>query len=958
MSPDDGLLDGTNVESNMFEIFYQNVRGLRSKVHDFYSATQANQFHLIALTETWLDSSFFNSELFCANYTVYRKDRNFDLTNTSRGGGVLLALDNKYSASLLNIDDITNAVPSVDTLGIKINLNASCLIVIVMYFPPSTSTQLYTLVFDLICSMPQLLDDTTNLIILGDFNIPSYATYKDAIFDVPNVISNIRNFSSFLGVTQYNSILNINERLLDLVFTRSYALVNLSDESLVPLPDRLHPSLEIIVPVKDNKTSPLKRSSNGFNFRKANFGQLYNDLLHTDWEFLKAFDDVNLACSEFYKKLHDTFSLSVPQKQQKISSYPPWFTGQIIRDIKRKSNLLAKFKRSADDNYFQQFKILRKKIKADISEARQVYARNAEQEIINNPSKFWFYINSLKNTSVMPSSMTYKGESLTDPIDIVNSFASFFQDSFIQSGDFDFMNIKSTNVGIPSLYIPNLSEEIVLKALKKCKAKLTAGPDDIPSFILRDCAYVFVKPLTLLFNLALKNSLFPDIWKKAKICPIFKKGDKSDIGNYRQITILCNFSKLFESVLFEYFSFHFTSQISFHQHGFLKGRSTVTNLTCFTQYVAEVLDSGGQVDVIYTDFTKAFDRLDHTILLQKLFNIGVSESLLYFLNSYLRDRKLVVQQYGYKSVEICATSGVPQGSVLGPLFFLIFINDICLDLQSNILLYADDCKIFNSIASTGDCSILQDDLRKLNLWCAHNSLFLNVNKCNVMSFYRGKSLVTYDYYIGTETLQRSYKLTDLGIVFDTKLTFNDHITIVTDKAYKSLGFIIRNSKSFTDINTLILLFNAFVRSKLDYAAVVWDPYYEIHKTSIEKIQRCFVKHLWFKSDNVYPEQGMSHSILLNRFNIIPLCTRRQQGNLIFLYKLLNGKVDCPMLINNLNFHVPRLPNRNNLTFYLPRARTNMLMSSPLYNMCSLCNLHADNLDIFNCKICDIKNLAN
>lgn len=942
-----GNADGSD---KTFNVFYQNVRGLKTKTHELYTASLTCNYDSLVLTETWLDSSVFDNELLSNDYVIFRTDRNFDLTNTTRGGGVLLALNKSITADSLVL---RSDVPSIDIIGIKICFNHRPLYVIALYIPPVLDVASYDIIFSQLMSYEFCRGDQ-DLLILGDFNIPNYIKFLNNNQYKDNYIDILRNFCEFLNIQQYNQVENSKNRILDLVLSNNTVVVEKSINVLLMRTDPFHPPLEVHLTASLRKKKFSAQCIPKYNFKRADFPRLYQDLAEADFSCILTCNNIHDACRQLYTMLDTIFVRSVPKTVTKNGKYPPWFTGDIIKNIKNKSRLWCSYKKSSNIDELNQFKLLRSSIKNDIDNAYKLYIRNIEIQVQSNPNRFWSYINSKRNTTTIPSIMSYNNMKLNDPQVIVDAFAHFFQEAFIQSSNHQ-NNLNSSISDAPVLPVPHISEADVLKALKKVKPKCTMGLDGIPAFLLKDCGFLLAKPLSYIFNLSLQTNIFPDVWKIARICPVFKKGDRSIISNYRPIIILSNISKLFEIVLHDVLFYHVKTQLAPYQHGFMPGRSTSTNLAVFTQFVANILDQGGQVDVVYTDFSKAFDRLDHGKLLQKLASFGLTHSFINFFESYLTNRYLTVQYRGFYSVNITATSGVPQGSVLGPLLFIIFIDDIIEDLQCKSLLYADDLKLFTSINNIEDCIALQNDLQSLSRWCSNNNLHLNVNKCHIMSFTRKLSTTEYSYVLNNNELNRCNNFKDLGVLFDTKLSFTDHISDIIVAAYRNLGFIIRNSKQLVDINTLKILFSTFVRSKLEYACVVWNPGYELHKNNIERIQRRFVRYIWFKTDGIYPDFHISHNELLSRFAVKDLTCRREYQTIIMLFKILNNLIDCPDLVKELNFHVPNLQTRSHSsTFYLTAPRTNVLAFSPIYVMCSNYVSVQNNLDIFHCNLRDIK----
>ncbi|CAH2216375.1 jg3180 [Pararge aegeria aegeria] len=281
----------------------------------------------------------------------------------------------------------------------------------------------------------------------------------------------------------------------------------------------------------------------------------------------------------------------------------------------------------------------------------------------------------------------------------------------------------------------------VEKALKKLDKNKGAGPDELPAIFIKNCAATLAYPLYLIFNRSLATGIFPDKWKFANVVPIPKSGQADDILNYRPISLLSHVSKVFESLICPYLSFQLQSILIAQQHGFRNKMSTVSNLTEYTTQIIDNIDKGYQVDAIYMDVSKAFDRVDHMILISKLYDAGIQGTLLSWLSSYLSCRQQKVVVCGYESDPFRVPSGVPQGSHLGPMLFLVYINDVCDNIKSsNFTLFADDLKIFKAIKTPLDSDSLQNDLNSISDWSAKNKLPLNIKKC-LLSVHQKKLVV-------------------------------------------------------------------------------------------------------------------------------------------------------------------------------------------------------------------------
>ncbi|CAB0011944.1 unnamed protein product, partial [Nesidiocoris tenuis] len=449
----------------------------------------------------------------------------------------------------------------------------------------------------------------------------------------------------------------------------------------------------------------------------------------------------------------------------------------------------------------------------------------------------------------------------------------------------------------------------VLHALKALNPDKGMGPDGVPPCLLRSCADVLAIPLAAIFNKSLNAGSFPVKWKDSYVTPIFKSGCKTLVSNYRAVCTISSIPKSFEKLVVGRLSPIFVNVIAPEQHGFIKGRSTTTNLVEFTDFVFSGFDSGEQVDVVSVDFAKAFDRVSHKHITALLQSMGVYGPILSWIESYLSDRRQFVRFKNVVSEPYRASSGIPQGSNIGPLLFVIMINSVTSIPRPEgveLLMFADDLKILGVVSSEDDYMGIQTFLDSLQGWCLANCLHLNPAKCTAASFSRSSRLLSFPYRIGGGVLDRPASIRDLGVFMDAKLTFSHHIDAIVSKALRALGFLKRCTRDFTSMEAIVLLYKSLVRPILEYSSVVWSPYYQVHKERLERVQRRFLRYLNFKMH--IPLEELDIVELAARSGLQDLEVRRTMADLMFLFKLLNAEISSPALLARISFNAPGTQN--------------------------------------------------
>lgn len=934
-------------------LYYQNCRGLRTKTTNFFKSCLNSDFDVICVTESWLQPHIGSGELLPGGYDMFRKDRCETGSSRNDGGGVFIAVDQRLQAKLVPpwmngtvVEDVWVRIPIA---GGKFLFLGVC------YFPPYCSSVDYSVYFDYVTSlMEEFVNDT--FVLVGDFNLPDLVwsyNVKACCYccDVNNkdLLVDFKNFTSYNSLFQFNGHCNKNGKILDLM------LSDCPDVEVFPgsLPfvaeDPHHPSLEVLIRISPICSS-VKRACSGYKFFKADYDLITSSLNSVDWKNFFDSSDVDECVGKFYTKINEIIEKYVPKRSLNCTKFPTWFSKNTISLIVEKKRYHRKFKRFKNGLYYEIFSNLRRQCKCSIIKDYSVYVDSVEGDIVANPRSFWSFVGNARRSGRIPSAMLVGDDVVVGDGAVSDGFSEYFASVF-ETSDKPVL-ISGGGVCTSSMFLKNIEHSDIVDKINKLDVNKGPGPDDIPPVFIKSCGSALGFPLQLIFNKSLENGVFPNKWKLAKVVPIFKSGKKNILNNYRPVSILSIFGKLFESIITDQIFSFAKQKISTNQHGFFRGRSTLSNLSVFSNYVCENVDNGFQVDAVYTDIAKAFDRVHHATLITLLSEFGLNYKMLRWIESYLTGRQQFVVVNGVNSGMKSVTSGVPQGSHLGPLLFLIYINDISLCFRSvQFALFADDLKVFMRVVDERDLWLFQDDLDRLTSFCSARYLTINIEKCKHITFTRNKDVLKLPFRLNDEIVETVHHIKDLGIIFDSKFSFSDHVDHIVTKSYKMLGFVLRVSKCFKNVNTLMILYFSLVRSVLEYNTPIWTPFYHKYIDRIEMVQRKFIKSMNYRYNPTL--LSADYNVCLERYGIISLEKRRILFDQVFLHRTINNHFNYS-LINYINFNVPSYRNRRFLLFAVPRARTSLYYNSLFPRVMRFYNWHLLYIDILAIGLCTFR----
>ena len=472
-----------------------------------------------------------------------------------------------------------------------------------------------------------------------------------------------------------------------------------------------------------------------------------------------------------------------------------------------------------------------------------------------------------------------KGDPISSDKGKADALNAFFATTFTDE-DIEFiprLQPKHTGESLTSI---SITEDDVYKKLVSLSKYKSAGSGGIHPCVLKATAASVSEPLALIYNTSLKDGKLPSAWKASHVVPVHKKGSKVDVRNYRPISLTSVPCKVLESLIRDEIVRHLLENdlLCDEQHGFVPGRSCVTQLLTVMEEWTQMIDIGTPIDVIYLDFKKAFDSVPHLRLLSKLDAYGIGGELKAWITDFLHGRYQRVKVNEELSDWTRVRSGVPQGSVLGPTMFVLSINDLPEGLKGKVKIYADDTKLYGKASTNDDLCVIQSDLDTLTEWSSTWQLHFNSQKCKVLHIGPGNAKHTY--YLGADALEHTTVERDLGILIDDELKFHDHVASVVKKANGVLSCI-RRSFECKDMSTIPRLYKGLVRPILDYGNSIWYPRFKGDAKAIEKVQKRATKMIYAIRNHSYTER-------LKALNLPSLEYRRRRGDMIQIFKIVHG----------------------------------------------------------------------
>ena len=900
-----------------FTVF--NIRGLKprtrpSKVPYIRDILHETKQLFIVLTETWLYEQS-DAEIDIDGYTLFRADRKVKKKSKHGrdSGGVAIyvrddiAVDAERNLEFSNgvVEALAVHIPQIDTVAVGFYRTPENPATPDVKSGHSQLSQCITQLKEYFCNLPA---PTPNIVICGDANLPS-ADWMEGICrtgtnryrEEQKMVSSLYEFASenFM-VQQIEEPTHRDGNILDLIFTNNADIVHSYD--IVPSSQSDHLMINVKanysvtshdVPTQEDEIEEeVSFRSLNFFHESTDWNGLNDSIAQHDWASEFESSDANEMLNHFVYTCLELAKNHVPLRRRPSDkkSRIPRYRRNLIRS-RRRTQLQLHCTRSEERKTALNNRLvdIEKKLMKSYHQQEAEQENRAVSNIKENPKYFYSYAKSFSKVKVGVGPLINSAKRLiSDPLQMASilseQYASVFSQPQYVSNSPDLL-FPGDDSNEQTLHDFTFTEEELERAMKDIASNSAAGPDGFPALLLKKCSHTLVHPFFLIWRKSLDTGVVPELGKVANIIPIHKGKSRALAKNYRPVALTSLLIKAFEKVVRIHLVKHLDDNNLFNesQHGFRSGRSCLSQLLAHFDKILKILESGNSVDVIYVDFAKAFDKVDFGVTLRKMKRLGIDGKIGRWLHNFLTGRTQTVIVNGRKSDPEPMKSGVPQGSVLGPLLFLILIGDIDAEIVSSFLSsFADDTRIGHVVSSDEDRAALQADLQRVYGWAASNNMQFNSDKFELMR-YRGSSNINAVYTADDGTpIEEKNSLRDLGVTMSNDASFGQHIRERAAAMRSKVAWILRTFKTRNRL-LMLTLWKSLVLSLHDFCVQLWCPYKIGDIQTLEMIQRSFVRKINGMHEKNYWEQ-------LTDLKLYSLERRRERYIAIYVWKILEGIV--------------------------------------------------------------------
>ena len=897
-----------NDQEHKVKFWYTNADSVSNKIHEIQTIAETEKPNIMAITETLPKTNrtldkITNHDI--AGYTGYH-------SNVNRGVSIYVH-SNLKSEKI----DINSGFEEYIWVNIEMTRNINIIVGCIYRSPnsPDSNNNMLPSMLDIVSTLKK-----SYLVIVGDFN------YKE----IDWINNNIHTTENHPAYILYNKINDLFYEQLVKSPTRHRAgeRPSLLDWIITDSPNKID-NIDILAPLGekgDHNVISFDLSIQSyfcnispFNlcYSRGNYQEMRNSLEDTDWATLIQEGNIENSWSSFHKTIDQKIEEHIPKARSKSNKFQPWINAEIKGARKEKNLAWRKYSRHNSEANWTDFTSKRNFCNRLIKKVKANFEKNLADDIATNPKKFWNYVNNRKcNDNNFPTMIDTNDKVYDTDIDKANQFNKYFCEVFtIENKDLPDFNSRITDKSLENI---TFDKDTIPKQLMKLNTSKAAGPDRLHPRILFELKDLITDPLSKIFTQSFEEGRLPLNWKLANVKPLFKKGKKNCFANYRPVSLTSVCCKIMERIirdkLVNYLEIN--KLLSNDQHGFRSGRSCTTQLLEIIELWTSYVDDKKAFDCIYLDFAKAFDKVPHNKLLHKLKSYGIIGKLHSWISNFLTNREQRVNINGKYSETRPVTSGIPQGSVLGPILFIIYINDLPDQVNSYLKIFADDTKIFRLITDIIDRQDLQHDLNKVLEWSHKWQLPFNIDKCKVIHYSYNNPL--YNYTLNNKPLTTDTSEKDLGVTFTSDLKFSSHIRQIISKANSRLG-LIKNTFTNKTAKIIIPLYKSLVRPLLEYCVSIWNPNLRKDIIEIEKVQRRATKLIPQIKDLPYPNR-------LKFLHLDSLLFRRKRQDMIQVFRMLRriDNIDHNIYFNMNDASTTR---GHSLKILKPRASTSLRLNS-------------------------------